>query len=189
MLENTSFNNLMTGLDHPILHNDNSDVSFKDFENRSNTPFLVSILDLTRDDIGYLEEAKSHMESKLKEVYGFNEDDDQLKLYFHFPYDESTLTLHIHARMNQGSHPLEEVKSFQLDDVIDTLKSEGSVKSLIYAKQQNHNGCIFRDTKPKKGISHPTHQIDDYHFAAESVIKDIPGIELNILDNSNEVLK
>ncbi|MGF6265270.1 hypothetical protein OKW49_006263 [Paraburkholderia youngii] len=113
-------------------------------EMKKNGEYLASILDLNRNHIPLLESLKQKAHNHLKVQYGINEFDD-VDLYFHFPYPDSTTTLHLHIRANQGLHPLEKAKSFTLDELIDGLSSGKRIDDIILDRQATYNGKIFRD--------------------------------------------
>lgn len=67
----------------------------------------------------------------LRDVYKVDEALDDVRLYFHFPNMIDSATSHIHVRVNQKVHPLEQYRSIVLDDVIAHLERGISVRQLI----------------------------------------------------------
>lgn len=105
--------------------------------------YLVSILDLQRTDVNYLKELKRTTLQYLGENFGVVEGRDDIRLDFHFPYAVKTSTLHLHARVNMPSHPLELSKSYHIDEVIAYLEAGKSVADLILDRQQKLGGFYF----------------------------------------------
>jgi hypothetical protein len=100
-------------------------------EQRSKIKIKVSILDLTRDDIQMLKSLRKTVIEHLSMEYAVDEAQDDIRMHFHFPYQESTSTLHMHIRINQALHPLDNSRSFSIDDIIKILEQGKDVKNLI----------------------------------------------------------
>ena len=83
------------------------------------------------------------MTSYLREVYGYKSEYDSLDLFIHFPYADKTASLHIHGRLNYTPHPLDEARSYDLDDVINHLESGEPIGNLILARQQYLGGGLY----------------------------------------------
>ncbi|MEX3640246.1 hypothetical protein [Paraburkholderia sp. BR14320] len=113
-------------------------------ELRNGGEYLASILDLNRSHIPLLKSLRDKALHHLQAQYGVDEHDD-VDLYFHFPYPDSTTTLHLHIRANQGLHPLEKAKSFTLDELIDGFSSGKKIDDIILERQVTYDGKIFRD--------------------------------------------
>ena len=110
-----------------------------DMEEESGATYLASILDLKRSDVGSLEELKELSLKHLREQYGVT-NEKKAKMFFHFPYSEATMTLHMHIRVDE-QHNLEKTSSFSIDEVIQSLKEHDSVIPLILSrKYTNSNG-------------------------------------------------
>ena len=97
-------------------------------------PYLATILDLTSNHIDFLKNLRVTTLEHLEKVYEVNLNKDRIEMYFHFPYAESTTTLHLHIRVNQGHHPMESARSFPLDEVIDYLEKGEQISRLILQK-------------------------------------------------------
>ncbi len=111
--------------------------------------YLVSILDLDARDIGYLKDLKKWTLAYLKKNFGVSEDKDKVRLDFHFPYAIETATLHLHARVNMPSLPIEVSKSYSIDDIIRYLESGSSTKQMILDRQNKVGPFYFTlETKP-----------------------------------------
>ncbi|MEO5969592.1 MAG: hypothetical protein ABIQ95_06665 [Bdellovibrionia bacterium] len=106
--------------------------------------YLVSILDLRREDIPLLKKARTVMyEDLTSDKYKVDTKNDVIKFYFHFPYDAATAGLHLHARVNQWMPELEAARSFSINDVIGELERTGSTYDLILDRQLQNDGCIY----------------------------------------------
>ena len=143
---------------------------------------IPSILFLNNSHLEDLIKLKKYVLNHITKVYGYNEKEDNLKLYFHFPYGSATVTLHLHIRINQPMHPVEALRSFTLDEVMDRLskKTENPILDMIHERIKsnkgylipekfrpnwcklflvgNHKGChnipnIFYDNKVKEGYA------------------------------------
>lgn len=108
-------------------------------------PYLASILDLDHDpqfSVYYLKKLKKFVWNHVETIYGINKS-DQVNLYFHFPYADSTTTLHLHVRVNQKAHGLEMGRCFMIDDIINQLENNKTVKDLILNK---NNGVSYNES-------------------------------------------
>ena len=107
-------------------------------------PYLITLLDLNEAHVGYLEKIKCIMMEKLIRTYGVDPAEDQINLYFHFPTSVETSSLHLHARVNQVDPPAEALKTFTIDDVIQTLKNHQPIAQLILNRpHENIGNCLF----------------------------------------------
>lgn len=100
-------------------------------EQRSKIKIKVSILDLTKNDIPQLKTLKKTVFEHLEKEYAVDVAQDDVRMHFHFPYQESTSTLHMHIRINQGLHPLDNSRCFLIDDIIKILEQNKDVMDLI----------------------------------------------------------
>lgn len=123
--------------------------------------YLASILDLNASHITLLKNLKEKAMHHLAKAYGVNKN-DQVALYFHFPYDEDTITLHLHIRVNHGFHPFEKGKSLTLDQIVSDLSEGKTIDKIILQKQDENNGVFY------KAIS-----------TYEKLYKNIEGVTIN----------
>lgn len=112
-------------------------------ELKRNGGYLASILDLDGSHIDLLKNLKEKSLKHLRDQYGVFENDDA-SLYFHFPYDEDSVTLHLHIRVNHGLHPLEANKSFTLDEIVSGLSARKNIDQIILEKQEKNGGKMFK---------------------------------------------
>ena len=121
-----------------------------DLEAASGNKYLVTILDLTRNELPFLRGLRSAAELRecrngrlgpltvaatltrpflrtdMRNWYEYDEhSDDILQLYFHFPTSDVTSTLHMHVTLNRDTSPLESRESYGLDEIIDWLQVPG----------------------------------------------------------------
>jgi hypothetical protein len=124
------------------LNNDYTDNtrSLADIAAGTNVKYLASILDLDSTDVPMLEKLKEHVLSHLSEIYDVDNNKEKIQLYFHFPAADVTATLHLHVRVNVADHPLNQDRSFNLSDIIDTLNSGHSINDLILKR---HDGILY----------------------------------------------
>jgi len=113
---------------------------------------LTSILDLTAEHLPQLKKLKAKTLQHLRDVYDANEN-DSIRMFFHFPVAEKTATLHLHTWVNKGDHPLNEPRSFELDVLIKHLQDGKELSDLILSR----NG-------------------GEFYLPTSDSIKDIPGI-------------
>ncbi len=101
-------------------------------------------------------------------------------LYVHCAFDLNT-TLHLHVRVNEGMHPLEEKRRYQLDDIIKTLESGKTIHDLIIER-----GPVFlesSDTITKKflegipGIA--ITEISNPFIISDQYIQPSHGVDVN----------
>jgi hypothetical protein len=116
---------------YQFFNRSNSQVDIKELELSDSKPYLATLLDLTADNLPLLRAMKETNELHLVNDYGVMLSEDKVEMYFHFPYAESTTTLHLHIRVNQGRHPMEIARSFSLDDIINWLESGYHINQLI----------------------------------------------------------
>ena len=117
---------------------------------KQNGEYLASILDLNASHVPLLKSLKEKTMRHLAEVYGVNERDD-VALHFHFPYDPITVTLHLHIRVNHGSHPFEEGRSVTLDELISGFSAGKTIDEIILEKQNENNGRFYRTVLKNHG--------------------------------------
>merc|ERR1712014_241904 len=112
---------------------------------RSGVKYYTSILDFEKSDLEWLVSLRARIITFLKRQHGYNPaHGDVVNMYFHFPYNWATATVHLHIRMNQGVLPVEDVKSINLNDIIGWLQQHDNIYGLI---MQRYSG---------KGIGGPT---------------------------------
>lgn len=107
-------------------------------ESKSSVPYLACIFDLDIDkkrSLDYLKKLRATILQMLETIYGVTPD-DTIKIYMHMPYLEVTTTLHIHVRVNQASHAVEESKSFGINEIINILEQGKSVTELVLARDE-----------------------------------------------------
>jgi hypothetical protein len=115
---------------------------------------LTSILSLNKAHLPQLQILRQETMQHLRDVYAVNEHDNT-RMFFHFPVDSVTATLHLHTWVNKGDHPLNECRSFDLDTIIAHLASGKEISTLVL----DQNGRT-------------------YSVPASSAIKAISGIPL-----------
>lgn len=106
-------------------------------EEESGVPYFASVLDLTPADLPYLKALRAVSITCLKYDYNIR-DDDRVALYFHTLPPTETTTLHLHIRVNQGVHPLDNDKSIALDDLIENLEHGRTAKDMLLEKGFQH---------------------------------------------------
>lgn len=113
--------------------------SCKDIEDdaQCGTEYLVHILDLTPKHLPFLEKLQIDSEAHMRRYYDYNPSEDALHMYFHFPTQDVTSTLHMHVTLNHEIRPAERGKCFFLSDIITHLSKEGveDVFDLVLARQ------------------------------------------------------
>lgn len=110
--------------------------SITTLESRSESIYLACLFDLDQDkkqSLIYLKSLRDNILANLSTVYGVTPQ-DKIKIYLHMPYLEATTTLHVHVRVNQADHGLEDAKSFGINEIIDTLEKGGSVTDMILSR-------------------------------------------------------
>lgn len=117
-------------------------------EEGTNVKYLSSILDFNKSDLPMLEKLRDDSLRHLSEVYDVNAKKDKVKMFFHFPVAEKTATLHLHVWANKADHPLNNARSFELDDVIKTLSSGRNIEDLIL---QRNDGKYYVPTSDTIG--------------------------------------
>ncbi|MCW8277095.1 hypothetical protein IMF27_16540 [Pseudomonas sp. PCH199] len=105
--------------------------SLYEIESGTGVKYLSSILDFDVGDIPMLEKLREDVFENLFSVYGVDRDVDKVKLFFHFPVAEKTATLHLHVWVNKADHPLNNARSFGLDEIIDCLKGNGVIDMIL----------------------------------------------------------
>jgi len=117
-----------------LLKRSTSQEKISAIETRSNKKYLASILDLDKTNLNWLKYIKKISIQYLQENYGIT-DQDKVLMYFHFPYLESNVTLHLHIVVNGINHPITESKSFSLDSIISCLENGMSIEDMIMSRQ------------------------------------------------------
>ncbi len=116
----------------------------------------------------------------LKHNYRVDEDDD-VSMYFHFPYIDSTVTLHLHIRVNHGLHPSEKEYGFTLDEIIDGLSSGKSIDDLVLAHQDKngHFYCMHEKRGFYRGVEgiEIAHNVENIFKLEKDGILPIPANE------------
>ncbi|WP_419418835.1 hypothetical protein ACNVED_09755 [Legionella sp. D16C41] len=130
----------IAGLEHcgtfSKLPRTSSQLSISELEARSKSIYFASLFDLDKNpkqSLIYLKSLRRNILSTLETVYGVTPE-DKIKIYLHMPYLDPTTTLHVHIRVNQADHALEDAKSFGLNEIIDTLEKKGTVTNLILSR-------------------------------------------------------
>ena len=108
----------------------------------SNNTYLTTLLDLNKSHIELLKDMRSKAISYMKTQFNYNENDDQLLMYFHFPTGDVTSTLHLHIRLNQDSTEIEKSRAFSLDDVINHLESNEDTLDLVVNRSNTKDGLL-----------------------------------------------
>ena len=127
-------------------------------------PYLTSILALTEKHLPLLKSLKEEVIIHLSSVYGISEENDDIKLFFHFPYSKSTITLHLHIRINQKIYPIVRDKMFLLDDIIHHLEKGKDIDELILAKKQFYTPSMEIVSLSQKIGAEIKHYIDNPHY-------------------------
>lgn len=102
-------------------------------EMKQDGEYLASLLDLNASHIPLLGNLKAKTLLHLQTHYGVNKH-DTVDLYFHFPCGLSTVTLHLHARVNQAIHPYEQAKCYSIDELVSGFEKGKSIEDLILDK-------------------------------------------------------
>ena len=116
-------------------------------EKKTGLKSLTTILDLTKEDLPQLKALKEASQKQLIDKYKVDIDQDKVSMFFHFPVSIETATLHLHIFVNKGNLPLNEQRSFTLDEIIKCLETGGTIKELIL--NRNNGEYYF----PKKNIN------------------------------------
>ena len=88
-----------------------------DIERESRQKYLVTILDLSDEELPWLLKVREIATDHMTMYYDYSKGDDLL-MYFHFPTSADTSTLHLHVTLNKECPLHEQARSFALDDVI-----------------------------------------------------------------------
>lgn len=113
-----------------------SQESISTLETNSDNVYLACLFDLDKNreqSLVYLKSIRKNILSTLETIYGVTPE-DKIKLYLHMPYLDATTTLHIHIRVNQADHALEDAKSFGLNEIIATLEQGDTVTNMILSR-------------------------------------------------------
>ncbi|KVN87555.1 hypothetical protein WJ69_17715 [Burkholderia ubonensis] len=113
-----------------------------EIDRKTNIKSLTSILDLGHEHLPQLKDLKERTLQHLQRVYG-TDDNDAIRMFFHFPVAEKTATLHLHTWVNKGDHPLNEPRSFDLDVIINHLESKKEMSELVLNR---NNGTYYLPT-------------------------------------------
>ncbi|WP_143519218.1 hypothetical protein [Pseudomonas sp. QTF5] len=141
-------------------HHSTDNRTAHEMESGTTVKYLSSILDLDVRDVPMLETLHTHILDHLYNVYEADKAKDKVQLFFHFPVAEETSTLHLHARVNKADHPLNEARSFELIEVIDTLRSGRSIIDMILGRNNGvfytgaHESVAAIQDIPNKGSVH-----------------------------------
>eukprot|EP00929_Paragymnodinium_shiwhaense_P072687 TRINITY_DN3689_c0_g1_i3.p1 TRINITY_DN3689_c0_g1~~TRINITY_DN3689_c0_g1_i3.p1 ORF type:complete len:264 (+),score=43.54 TRINITY_DN3689_c0_g1_i3:1881-2672(+) len=100
------------------------------------------MLDLTENEIPFLEEVRYEATAHMTRWYGYDSSLDNLQMYAHFPTQNVTSTLHIHVTLNRKMDPMEEAKSFHLNDIIDCLERGGTMVELVLERSKQSLGLL-----------------------------------------------
>ncbi|MHC8367754.1 hypothetical protein ACYZT9_18345 [Pseudomonas sp. ZT5P21] len=117
-----------------------------EIEAGTNVKYLSSILDLDVSDIAMLEKLKGDVFKHLSDIYGVQPGLNKVKLFFHFPVAEKTATLHLHVWVNKADHPLNNARSFELDDIIENLKLGGTIANMVLQRNEGKYFIPVTDT-------------------------------------------
>ncbi|HSQ97340.1 MAG TPA: hypothetical protein VLL98_01330 [Rickettsiales bacterium] len=149
-----------------------------------NNNYLVTILDLNHSHIMFLREIKSFVKRKLLEDYNVDFEKDKVEMFFHFPTDPITSTLHLHIRVNVTEmHPIEESKRYYLDDIINYLDNRGNMEDLIFKKKNVYLSSNFRSDFLEKIDEIRIETIDNPYKIFSAKIIESSLIELKSCDN------
>lgn len=138
----------------------------EELEEASGVPYFASILDLTAKHLPWLRNLRETTHNHLKRNYGVTAD-DHVDLFFHGLISQKTTTLHLHIRVNQGIHPLEENKLFRLDEIIANFEQGRTIQDLVLDKN-TERGVHYTDFEDGNKIE---------------FIKDIPGVRISEVDS------
>lgn len=127
---------------------DNYDEAFKrctfdQLNTRQNEEYLVTLLDLTSDHVDWLLEIKEDGKQLLRDSYNYDKSTDDVQFYFHWPTGAKTTTLHMHMRVNQGRLPTDNARSYNLDDVIKTLRAKKTGYDLVKKRYSDAGRLIL----------------------------------------------
>lgn len=128
------------------MDNKENDTQLMEFEKKTGIKYLSTILDLDKTDIHMLERLKKDVNNHLCETYHVDADFHKVRLFFHFPVDEETATLHMHIHVNQGDAILNCLKSYMLDDIILHFKQGKSILSMV-AERNGGNYYSIKDNE------------------------------------------
>ena len=134
-----------------------------------------------------LKRLKEQITEHVKDVYDVNcswggenhtPPYDKVRLYFHFPYGQKTVTLHLHVRINQALHPYEVSRSFMLDDVINHLRHHDNVYDLILDRQPYCAASNPCDPGFQKWLNDPSSGLDsnDSNDSNDIKIRYVPNV-------------
>lgn len=101
----------------------------------SRTEYLVTILDLTPLHLPFLEKMRSAGKAHMADYYDYKPETDSLLMYFHFPTQDVSSTLHMHVTVNSAMSDSERARSFFLDPIIEHLRTHNNVFGLILERQ------------------------------------------------------
>lgn len=106
--------------------------------------YLVTILDLTRDHLPYLEALQADGARYLREHFDVSADDgDQTLMYFHWPTGFKTSTLHMHLKANYLMSTPEYLRSYTIDDVIAAVQTPDGVAGMIADRILHVGGLVL----------------------------------------------
>jgi hypothetical protein len=104
--------------------------------------YLATIMELTPTHLPFLKMLQESNYKHLIESYGVDPKKDKVEMYFHFPYPDSTTTLHMHIRINQARHPFEQARSFSISEIITCLEKNQKISELILKRKYLYNDNI-----------------------------------------------
>jgi predicted glycosyltransferase len=137
-----------------------------ELEKASNVPYFASILDLKPEHLPWLRNMRETTVNHLKRNYGVTAD-DHVDLFFHGLISKKTTTLHLHIRVNQGIHPLEENKLFRLDEIIEHFEQGKTIDDLVLHKNA------------EEGVHYTDYEDDD----KIRFIRDIPDVKVSEVES------
>eukprot|EP00746_Dinoflagellata_sp_MGD_P155655 gnl/MRDRNA2_/MRDRNA2_85484_c0_seq2.p1 gnl/MRDRNA2_/MRDRNA2_85484_c0~~gnl/MRDRNA2_/MRDRNA2_85484_c0_seq2.p1 ORF type:complete len:462 (-),score=61.18 gnl/MRDRNA2_/MRDRNA2_85484_c0_seq2:117-1502(-) len=107
----------------------------------SGLKYYTTLLDLQSTDVDFLKAVKASLLAQINSHHRLRNINqpggDTVKMYFHFPTSFNTSTLHLHIRVNQGVHPIEDRFAHYLDDIIDWLETHENLYSYLLQRQEN----------------------------------------------------
>jgi len=121
--------------------------TFADLQKGQSARYLVTLLDLTKNDVEWLRAIKRDGERLLQDAYNVDPQTDEVSFYFHFPTGLRTTTLHMHMRVNQGRLPTDNARSYSLDSVIGALENNLSTAGLVMQRYQDGGNRLVLATR------------------------------------------
>lgn len=84
--------------------------------------YIASILDLRQEHLPYLKQVKREALEYAAKWGASTDAGDQIDTYYHWPVGVDTVTLHMHVKVNSLWSPVERIKSYRMDDLIEYLE-------------------------------------------------------------------